>query len=222
MCENINVFRCVADTIHLFAKYFVIGLILQSESCNDLSQKTQLFYLIVFLSRYADLFFKYISLYNTMFKLIYIILSVYLLYFRFDRTCINESHFDDFTCTLVIFTLFICALIVNHKFTVLEILWAFSIYLESVAIVPQLLVIKSLRKVDNAIFYYLLILGLYRFLYLFNWVWRYIYVKYYDWIAMLTGVIQTVLFSIFLSVYFFICHYCHIMYKLYYCQEYLA
>jgi ER lumen protein retaining receptor len=35
------------------------------------------------------------------------------------------------------------SLLVNHEFSMLEILWAFSIYLESVAILPQLFMVSK-------------------------------------------------------------------------------
>jgi ER lumen protein retaining receptor len=38
------------------------------------------------------------------------------------------------------------ALLFNHEFSVMEVLWAFSIYLEAVAILPQLFMVS---KVTN-------------------------------------------------------------------------
>jgi ER lumen protein retaining receptor len=35
------------------------------------------------------------------------------------------------------------ALLFNHEFSVMEVLWAFSIYLEAVAILPQLFMVSK-------------------------------------------------------------------------------
>jgi ER lumen protein retaining receptor len=41
------------------------------------------------------------------------------------------------------------ALIINHEFSFMEILWTFSIYLEAVAILPQLVLLQRTKNVDT-------------------------------------------------------------------------
>ncbi|KAM2598029.1 hypothetical protein TB2_042260 [Malus domestica] len=41
------------------------------------------------------------------------------------------------------------ALLIPRAFTVIEVLWAFSIYLEAVAILPQLVLLQRSRNIDN-------------------------------------------------------------------------
>ena len=41
----------------------------------------------------------------------------------------------------------------------LQILWTFSLYLEAVAILPQLLLLQQTRNIDNYTGYYILLLG---------------------------------------------------------------
>jgi len=65
------------------------------------------------------------------------------------------------------------SLILNHEFSVMEILWTFSIYLESVAILPQLFMVQKTGEAESITSHYLFALGLYRALYIFNWVYRY-------------------------------------------------
>ena len=76
------------------------------------------------------------------------------------------------------------ALLLNHEFSVMEGLWTFSIYLESVAILPQLFMVSKTGEAESITSHYLFALGSYRALYIVNWVYRYYfeskYPKIYD------------------------------------------
>jgi len=54
----------------------------------------------------------------------------------------------------------------------MEILWAFSIYLEAVGILPQLFMLSRTGEAENITTHYLFALGAYRALYVPNWVYR--------------------------------------------------
>jgi hypothetical protein len=58
----------------------------------------------------------------------------------------------------------------SYNFDPLEILWTFSIFLEALAIVPQLIVLQRFREVENLDGHYIFLLGSYRALYILNWV----------------------------------------------------
>lgn len=53
-----------------------------------------------------------------------------------------------------------------------EILWSFSIFLESVAILPQLFMLSRTGEAETITTHYLFALGAYRALYIPNWVYR--------------------------------------------------
>jgi ER lumen protein retaining receptor len=55
---------------------------------------------------------------------------------------------------------------------VTEILWSFSIFLESVAILPQLFMLSRTGEAETITTHYLFALGAYRALYIPNWVYR--------------------------------------------------
>ena len=61
---------------------------------------------------------------------------------------------------------------VNGDSDWMDVLWNFSIYLESVAILPQLWALRRYREVENLTGHYIFFLGAYRFFYILNWVWR--------------------------------------------------
>lgn len=51
--------------------------------------------------------------------------------------------------------------------------WAFSIYLEAVAILPQLFMLQKQGGAESLTGHYILLLGLYRLFYILNWIYRY-------------------------------------------------
>ena len=82
-----------------------------------------------------------------------------------------------------------------------QILWTFSIYLESVAILPQLFMVSKTGEAETITSHYLFALGVYRTLYLFNWIWRYHFEGFFDLIAIVAGLVQTVLYCDFFYLY---------------------
>jgi ER lumen protein retaining receptor len=93
------------------------------------------------------------------------------------------------------------AVLLNHTFGVLEILWTFSIYLEAVAILPQLFMISKTGEAETITSHYLFAQGSYRALYICNWVYRYHFENHADWIAIIAGVVQTILYCDFFYLY---------------------
>jgi len=91
--------------------------------------------------------------------------------------------------------------LINHEFTVMEILWTWSIYLEAVAILPQLFMVSKTGEAESITSHYLFALGSYRALYIFNWGYRYFFENFYDLIAIIAGILQTVLYCDFFYLY---------------------
>ena len=89
----------------------------------------------------------------------------------------------------------------SHLPSPAQILWTFSIYLESVAILPQLFMISKTGEAETITSHYLFALGSYRTLYIVNWVWRYYNEGFYDIIAIVAGCVQTLLYLDFFYLY---------------------
>lgn len=66
----------------------------------------------------------------------------------------------------------VLALLFNYGYTILELSWAFSIYLEAVAILPQLFMLQRTGEAETITTHYLFALGAYRALYIPNWIYR--------------------------------------------------
>ncbi|KAF3858965.1 hypothetical protein F7725_021364 [Dissostichus mawsoni] len=140
-----------------------------------------------------DLLTSFISLYNTTMKVIYIgcaYATVYLIYMKFKAT--YDGNHDTFRVEF---------LVVPVGGLAFLILWTFSIYLESVAILPQLFMISKTGEAETITTHYLFFLGLYRALYLINWIWRFYFEGFFDMIAIVAGVVQTILYCDFFYLY---------------------
>lgn len=125
--------------------------------------------------------------------------TLYLMYFKFRAT--YDSNHDTFRVEFLLAPVTLLALAINHEFAPFEILWTFSIYLEAVAILPQLFLVSKTGEAESITSHYLFALGSYRALYLLNWVYRYYMEGFFDLIAIVAGVVQTVLYCDFFYLY---------------------
>ena len=57
-------------------------------------------------------------------------------------------------------------------------MWSFSIFLEAVAILPQMFLLQRLGEAETITTHYIFALGAYRALYLLNWIYRYVPFSY--------------------------------------------
>jgi len=189
-----NIFRITGDILHL-ASIILLMLKIQSQrSCAGISYKTQLLYTIVFIARYIDMLnitwlfdseskssITFLSVYNTILKIFFIASSVYTCYLikvKYPHT--YDRRQDSFRILFLIIPCFILGIIFNHSnesFTYIgtftDILWAFSIFLEAVAIFPQLVVLQRTQDVETITGHYIFALGGYRLFYILNWIYRF-------------------------------------------------
>jgi ER lumen protein retaining receptor len=201
-----NMFRLAADAMHLLSILILLLKIQSTRSASGISYKTQLLYTIVFCARYLDLIMvhMYISLYNTVMKLIFISSSFYILYLMKSKYRSSwDPNLDTFRIEFLIVGSFVLGLLFHVRFTFLEILWSFSIFLESVAILPQLFQMTRTGEAETITSHYIFALGAYRALYLANWIYRFFTESHFtDWISVSAGFLQTVFYMDFFYIYF--------------------
>jgi len=125
--------------------------------------------------------------------------TLYLMYMKFRAT--YDSNHDTFRIELLLLPVAALGLLVNHEFTVLEVLWSFSIFLEAVAILPQLFMVSKTGEAESITSHYLFALGSYRGLYILNWIYRYYSEDVLDSIAVVAGIVQTILYCDFFYLY---------------------
>ncbi|KAK0454348.1 probable ERD2-ER lumen protein-retaining receptor [Armillaria ostoyae] len=198
-----NVFRLFGDLSHLASIFILLHKIRTTRSCRGISFKTQALYVGIFVTRYLDLLYRWVSLYNIVMKLFFIFSSCYILYlmrFRFRPT--HDPSIDTFRIEYLLGPCVVLSFIFNYKFSFTEILWSFSIFLESVAILPQLFMLQRTGEAETITTHYLAALGIYRALYIPNWIYRYFTDGVVDPIAVTAGIVQTGLYLDFFYVYF--------------------
>ncbi|KAI1920124.1 endoplasmic reticulum retention protein, partial [Ophidiomyces ophidiicola] len=175
-----------------------------SSSCSGLSFKSQALYFLVYVTRYLDIFWTFtLSAYNTIFKILFIASSAYTIYLMINEyRPTQDPNLDTFKVQYLLGASALLAMLFPYAYTPAEILWTFSIWLESVAILPQLFMLQRTGEAETITTHYLFALGLYRALYIPNWIYRYFTEGRADPIAIIAGVIQTVLYSDFFWIYY--------------------
>lgn len=115
----------------------------------------------------------------------------------------HDPNLDTFRAIYLLGGSAILAVLFPPEYKVSEILWAFSLWLESVAILPQLFMLQRTGEAETITTHYLFALGIYRTLYIPNWIYRYFFENHhFDTIPVLAGIVQTVLYSDFFWVYY--------------------
>lgn len=204
-----NIFRLLGDLSHLLSVFILLAKMKSSNSCAGISFKSQTLYFVVYATRYLDLFWTFTnSAYNTTFKIIFIGSSAYTIYLMLnDYRPTHDLSLDTFKVEYLLGASGVLAVLFPYKWTPYEILWAFSIWLESVAILPQLFLLQRTGEAETITTHYLFALGAYRAFYIPNWIYRYVFDQHWaehrgDPIAVVAGIIQTVLYSDFFWIYY--------------------
>eukprot|EP01038_Epipyxis_sp_PR26KG_P007856 gene7856-10664_t len=122
------------------------------------------------------------------------------------KTNYEKSHDSFLHFKFAVLPCVIVAVITNYiqGFNIIELFWTFSIYLEALAIVPQLIILQRYREVENLTGHYVFLLGIYRALYILNWIYRSYHEEFYkhNWVVYFCGVVQTGLYIDFFYYYF--------------------
>jgi hypothetical protein len=211
-----NVFHILGDISHTTSKLILIWSIHSNSSAEGISLITQALYAAVFLTRYLDIFKASITrdwehTWNFCLKIFYTVSSLYIILLMtrvYARTREREKAWKfGVYCFLasVIITPFWFLIFKKHIIgtsTILRILWTFSEILESVCVIPQLLLLRQTTIPTVIDSFYLVTLGTYRFLYILNWIVRSATEPdYRDPTSWTFGTIQTALIIDFAWVY---------------------
>lgn len=211
---SMNIFRLAGDMCHVFSIIVLLLRLRVAKNAQGISVRTHELFLVVFVTRYLDLFTSFYSIYNSVMKVLYIMSTASIIYtIRFQEPI--KSTYDKAQDTFLHwkFAAAPCGVLalVTHlagtgfKYVdFLELLWTFSIYLESIAILPQLIVLQRYREVENLTGNYIFFMGAYRALYIVNWIYRAHTEKNYKhhWVVYACGVLQTLLYVDFFYYYF--------------------
>ena len=113
-----------------------------------------------------------------------VVLNSSFLLYSFLLLATYRRELDSFPYLYILPGCAVLAIIINQNHRRLfEYIYAFSLYVESVAILPQLVLLVEQREISNMTSNYIACLGSYRALYILNWIWRYFTEGYKPWIA---------------------------------------
>ncbi|RMD39468.1 hypothetical protein DV735_g5650, partial [Chaetothyriales sp. CBS 134920] len=208
---SMNVFRVLGDLSHTASKCILIWAIHWNRSAEGVSLLTQLLYITVFVTRYLDLFWvpPSRSWWNFILKNFYIWSSIYIVILMtrvYARTREREKawRLGGYLLGACLLAAPLVSLIFNGvKGSVIsEMLWTFSIILESVCVLPQLLLLRQTTVPTVIDSFYLLTLGSYRAFYLLNWIYRFFTPNKPDPISVIFGIVQTAFYADFAWVYY--------------------
>lgn len=133
-----------------------------TKNSKGISLKTQILFLTVFVCRYLDLVSNWRNPYNVVMKILFIVLSsvtVYWIGFRYNKGYDREN--DSFRLVFILAPAALLALVTPKPdmYSVIDTLWTASIYLEAVAILPQLFLIRRTGEVCVFFFFFLPVLN---------------------------------------------------------------
>jgi ER lumen protein retaining receptor len=196
----------IGDLLHLLSIFILLGKMLTQRSCAGLSLKTQMLYALVFSTRYLDLLpsFHTHPIHHAAIKLFFLFTSfhiVFLMRYRF-KTSYDKKN-DTFRIRYLIVPCILIAIPFHpSRFNPRWLLWAFSVWLESVAILPQLFLLQRTGGAETLTSHYLFALGGYRFCYTAQWIYDVFTGGEVYWVLWVAGILQSVLYADFFYHYF--------------------
>lgn len=207
-----NIFRLAGDMSHVFSIIVLLLRLRVVKNAAGVSVRTHELFLLVFVTRYLDLFTTFYSIYNSVMKVLYITSTAMIVYTikvkepiasTYDKAQDSFLHWKFAVAPTAVVTLVTHLIQHGLAFKPMDFLWLFSIYLESIAILPQLIVLQRYREVENLTGNYVFFMGAYRFLYILNWIYRSYHEPFYQhhFIVYFCGVLQTLLYVDFFYYY---------------------
>ncbi|XP_051912297.1 ER lumen protein-retaining receptor-like [Hippocampus zosterae] len=201
-----DIFQLIADFLHLLAMVQLLLVIRTTRVTTGLSAKTQLLFLSVFVIRYFGFLFDSpftgIHIYFSIMKILFLGMTgmtFYLIRFKRPYCSSYSPQADSFPFWVLYGVAFFLTLLSNSSLLG----WArsYSIWLESFAIIPQLTILRKTKEVDSLTGQYILMLGLYRALYVVHWFYAFFAYDMLIWVNILGGSLQTALYLDFCYYY---------------------
>ena len=196
--------RTFADLMHLLSFIIILYKLLNQKNSRGVSLKTQEIYLVVFCARYIDLFMYFINWYNTLMKIAFISCTAAIIYLMKLKKPICDTYVredDDLPHQYLLVFAAVLALLIHTEFSWWELLWSFSLWLESVAIMPQINILTKFGGAEAFTLHYIAALGSYRFFYILFWIYRYSVESFICWTSVISGLLQVALYVDFFVLY---------------------
>lgn len=194
-----NIFRLAGDFLHFAGMVLGLVIVWGGRSVAGFSRKTQVLYQLVYITRYLDIFVEHQGLYLMFFKVSFNLMTAGML-FAFAQLHETYDRSTD-SCNLMALVLptAVFAYMSSAGNGIREELWAYSEFLEPVALVPQYIVCYRAARMRPVTVLYVLAMGGYRALYVCNWLYKRYkwHGAYHDYISWCGGAIECFFFADF-------------------------
>lgn len=192
MMGQTNIFCLLADVCHLLASLVLLYKIGRTHSCSGISGRAQILFAAATL---ANLCTENLTYWNYVLKVFALIcegITLIIVYGPLRRT--YDREYDTVHLELLVIPCVIMAFFVNYEFSHQQVIWAFSIYLEAIAVAPQIVHTQQ-KGCTQYMTSYFVVLGLHPVLMVINWIFRYLNEAYADPIPVWANVTQAVLIT---------------------------
>lgn len=126
-----NIFRLAGDMFHVLSILVLLLRLRVSKNAIGVSIKTQELYLVVFITRYLDLFTTFYSLYNSVMKILYIASTAYIIWMVRKtepfKTNFEKAHDSFLHWQFAVAPCIVLALVTNviQGFNIMEVIMSF-------------------------------------------------------------------------------------------------
>ena len=186
-----NLFLFFGDFLHLFSFVLIIFKVCFDRNYCLISIEMQMIKTFCFLLRFLDLFFFRINFYNSIMKIIIIILNLIIM-----KLLLNQNKKINKKILFFIIKISFFFSIFSFNFWWFDLIYSFSLWLESFSILAEIFLLENEKK-DEFIFFYLFVIFFYRIFYFFNWIFDYFYQAKFSLIKFLAIGNQIIIIIIF-------------------------
>ena len=151
--------QLLGDYSHFLSFIIIIYKIIKDKSCKGISAKTFEIYLLLFCIRCSDLIMYESNLYNTLMKLSFIYVTAFILFLIHFQTPYKNTYNrkeDVFPHYYLMIFAAVLTCIVHNDFSLWGITWSYSLWLESLVVLPQIDILAHNFGVANYTFHYLI------------------------------------------------------------------
>lgn len=208
-----EIFRYIGDALMVASRGVLVHKTMQTKSVSGLSLRTQFIYLVAYVFRYLDLLsisghFTAKRFYNSVMKVIFISYQFYIIFLITNKYRVTyNKRYDNFNMPIIFGVCFALSFVLKGEtFSIRDYiedyLYTCSLLLETVAILPQLVMIQDAGDCESMTSLFIFLLGLYRLSYVVYFVLKWLSGGNLDLVMLITGVIQTALYLDFFAVYY--------------------
>ncbi|GFR49017.1 hypothetical protein Agub_g11038 [Astrephomene gubernaculifera] len=187
---------------HVLSRKLLLWKLLWDKNCRGVSLITQELYLIIYIFRYLDLLYLYVSLTDTIVKVFHLVVALTIvLVMRYSVASQSyDADLDTFPRAALIAPCLVLAFFLNRVKLIIEICHSFSIYLEVLALLPQFVLLYKRQVYENWVLVFTVLCGSERLLQGISVVtdWQEAYKE--DPYAVLADMVHAVVFLVGLAV----------------------